>query len=86
MKMSSIRIVLGLAASFDLEVEQMDVKTVFLHGDVEEEIYIEQPEGYVKKGKENLVCLLKKKPLWIEASTEAVLHEVQVYYGGAWLC
>ena len=59
-KMSSIRVVLGLAASLDLEVEQMDVKTAFLHGNLEEEIYMEQPEGYVKKGKENLVCRLKK--------------------------
>ena len=42
-KMTSIRTVLGLAASLDLEVEQMDVKTAFLHGDLEEEIYMEQP-------------------------------------------
>ncbi|RDX78423.1 hypothetical protein CR513_41306, partial [Mucuna pruriens] len=42
-KMSSIRIVLSLAATFDLEVEQMDVKTTFLHGDLEEEIYMKQP-------------------------------------------
>ncbi|TYK14965.1 retrovirus-related Pol polyprotein from transposon TNT 1-94 [Cucumis melo var. makuwa] len=42
-KMSSIRVVLGLAASLDLEVEQMDVKTAFLHGDLDKEIYMEQP-------------------------------------------
>ncbi|CAN6804210.1 unnamed protein product [Brassica oleracea] len=59
-KMSSIRVVLGLAASLDLEVEQMDVKTAFLHGNLEEEVYMEQPEGYVQKGKEKLVCRLKK--------------------------
>ena len=41
MKMTSIHIVLGLAASIDLEVEQMDVKTAFIHGDLEEEIYME---------------------------------------------
>jgi hypothetical protein len=41
MKMSSIRVVLGLAASQDLEIEQMDVKTAFLHGDLDEEIYME---------------------------------------------
>ena len=43
--MSSIRVVLDLAASLDLEVEQMDVKTALLHGDLDEEIYMEQPEG-----------------------------------------
>lgn len=59
-KMSSIRVVLGLAASLNLEVEQLDVKTAFLHGDLEEEIYMEQPEGFKVKGKENLVCRLKK--------------------------
>ena len=41
MKMSSIRMVLALAASLDLDVEQMDVKTAFLHGDLEVEIYME---------------------------------------------
>ena len=40
-KMSSIRVILGLTASMDLELEQLDVKTVFLHGDLEEEIYME---------------------------------------------
>ena len=40
-KMTSIRTVLGLAASLDLEIEQMDVKTAFLHGDLEEKIFIE---------------------------------------------
>lgn len=59
-KMSSIRVVLGLAASLDLEVEQMDVKTAFLHGDLEKEIYMEQPEGFRVKGKDDYVCRLKK--------------------------
>ena len=52
--------VLTLAASLDLEVEQMDVKTTFFHGDLEEEIYMEQPEGFVVDGKENHVCKLRK--------------------------
>jgi len=59
-KMTSIQTVLGMAASFNLEIEQMDVKTAFLHGDLEEEIYMEQPEGFIEKGKENYVCKLKK--------------------------
>jgi len=59
-KMTSIRTVLGLAASLNLEVEQMDVKTAFLHGDLEEEIYMEQPDGFQQKGKEDCVCRLRK--------------------------
>ena len=58
--MSSIRIVLRLAAALDLEGEQLDVKIVFLHSELEEEIYMEQPQGFKEKGKENLVFRLKK--------------------------
>ena len=60
LKMSSIRVALGLVAHLNLEVEQLNVKTSFLHGDLEEEIYMQQPEGFEVKGKENLVCKLKK--------------------------
>lgn len=48
--------------AYDFEVEQMDMKTVFIHGDLKEEIYMSQPENFVAKGKENLVCKLKKPP------------------------
>ena len=58
--MSSIRVALGIAASQGLEVEQLDVKTAFLHGELEEQIYMSQPEGFVIPGMENHVCLLKK--------------------------
>ena len=58
--MSSNHVALGIGASQDLEVEQLDVKTAFLHGDLEEEIYMEQPEGFKVKGKENFVYKLKK--------------------------
>ena len=58
-KMTSIRVILGLVASLNLELEQMDVKTAFLHGDLKEEIYMQQPEGFEVSDK-NLVCKLKK--------------------------
>ncbi|KAB2613130.1 retrotransposon protein [Pyrus ussuriensis x Pyrus communis] len=60
MKHSSIRILLALVAQFDLELVQLDVKTAFLHGNLSEEIYIRQPEGYEEQGKKGLVCKLNK--------------------------
>ncbi|RDX70843.1 hypothetical protein CR513_49870, partial [Mucuna pruriens] len=57
-RMTTIRIVLAMCAVFDLHLEQLDVKTAFLHGELEEEIYMLQPEGF--KTQENLVCRLTK--------------------------
>ena len=59
-KMSSIRTVLSMAVTLNLEVEQMDVKTTFLHGDLEEEIYMKQLDGFHVEGKEDYVCRLRK--------------------------
>ena len=57
--MCSIQIILGLTTSMNLKLEQLDVKIAFLHGDIDEEIFMEQPEGFKVKGKENVVCKLK---------------------------
>ena len=54
-KVTSIRLLLSVAIAFYFEVEQMDVKTTFIHGDLEEEIYMKQPEGFVVEGKKELV-------------------------------
>ena len=59
-KIATIRASIALAAIFDLVVHQMDVKTAFLNGDLEEEIYMTQPEGCEVLGQENKVCRLRK--------------------------
>jgi hypothetical protein len=58
-KMNSIRLVLALDASHKWEVHQKDVKYAFLHGDLQEEIYMEQPPGYIQNDS-SLVCCLTK--------------------------
>ncbi|CAM8900391.1 unnamed protein product [Rhodiola kirilowii] len=58
--MVTIRIVLGLVAKENLHLQQMDVKIAFLHGDLDEEIYMKQPEGFEVKAEEKLVCKLKR--------------------------
>jgi len=57
---TSIRVLLAFIALFNMDLEQLDVKTVFPHRELEEEIYIKQPEGFVILGKEQYVCQLKK--------------------------
>ena len=52
MRINSIRMVLAIVAPRDLKVHQMDVKTTFLNGDLNEEIYMEQPEGFSAPGQE----------------------------------
>nr|AAL75759.1 Putative pol polyprotein [Oryza sativa Japonica Group]AAL91607.1 Putative pol polyprotein [Oryza sativa Japonica Group]AAP51772.1 retrotransposon protein, putative, Ty1-copia subclass [Oryza sativa Japonica Group] len=59
-KHSSIRTFFSIVAMHDLELEQLDVKTAFLHGELEEEIYMDQPEGFIVPGKEGYVCKLKR--------------------------
>ena len=59
-KMATLRFMLDVMATKNLELIQLDVKTTFLHGDLEEEIYMEQPKGFVVSGQEHLVYRLKK--------------------------
>lgn len=56
----SIRILMSAVVNQDLELEQMDVKTAFLHGTLEQELYMEQPEGFEVDEEKDQVCLLKK--------------------------
>ena len=66
---TTIRTVLAIANQLDLEVHQMDVQTAFLNGELQEEIYMNQPEGFMQKGKENLVCKLNKSLYGLKQSS-----------------
>ncbi|CAB4002241.1 Hypothetical predicted protein [Paramuricea clavata] len=84
-KPESFRILLATAARKDLYLGQMDVKSAYLHSKIEEEIYLEQPEGFVKKANsgQKLVCKLNKSIYglkqaaknWYEALTSLLLKK-----------
>jgi hypothetical protein len=59
-RLDTIRLLLAFAAQKNWKVYQLDVKSAFLNGFLQEEIYVEKPEGYVKEGEEDKVYLLKK--------------------------
>ena len=59
-RVQSIHAILSLVAFFDFELYQMDVTTAFLNGDLEEDVYMEQLEGFISKVDENKVCKLEK--------------------------
>ena len=58
--LKSIQIMLAIAAYHDYEIWQMDVKTIFLNGFFEEELYMSQPEGFESNKRPNQVCKLKR--------------------------
>lgn len=59
-RFSSIRTILSIAATEGMVIEQLDVASAFLQGNLEEEVYVTQPDGYVVSGKEDLVYRLHK--------------------------
>src|SRR5438132_10638062 len=65
-RLTTIRVLLLLAASHDLLVHQMDVKTAFLNGELEEKIYMEQPDGFIVHDQEGKVCKLLKSLYGLE--------------------
>ena len=55
-----IRTVLAIAKELNLEIHQMDVETALLNGDFKEEVYMQQPDGFVNKDHPEMICRLRK--------------------------
>ena len=83
-KIKSIRIMLAIAAYYDYEVWQMDVKTAFLNGKLEEDVYMAQPEGFVDIKHPNRVCKLEKSIYGLKQASRSwnlCFHEKVKQYG-----
>ncbi|MCP3667059.1 MAG: DDE-type integrase/transposase/recombinase [Gammaproteobacteria bacterium] len=78
-RFTSVRTILALANNLDMEVEQMDVQTAFLHGDLQEEIYMSQPECFVQKGQEQLVCKLQKSLYGLKQAARCWNQKIDEY-------
>jgi len=59
-RLESVRTILHIRAQNNWEIDQLDIKTTFLHRDLEEELYMEQLEGMTKLGREDWICKLNK--------------------------
>ena len=59
-KMTYVRLFISLAATYNWDLHQLDIKNVYLHGDLREEVYMEQPPGFVAQGEKGRVCRLQK--------------------------
>lgn len=81
---STIRTLLAIAAEFNMDIDHLDVKTAFLNGNLNETVYMEQPEGFIVKGKENFVYKLHKaiyglkqaSKMWYERINEVLLQKM----------
>jgi Reverse transcriptase (RNA-dependent DNA polymerase)/gag-polypeptide of LTR copia-type/Integrase core domain len=75
-KFQSIRGLLAIGAHHDYEIHQMDVVSAFLNGDIDAEVYMEQPEGYITKGNEEKVCKLKKCLYGLKQASKAWYEKI----------
>jgi len=75
-KMTTIRAIIAMATTKGWSLHQMDVKNAFLHGDLQEEVYMEQPPGYVDQTHPNLVYRVKKALYGLKQASRAWLEEI----------
>ena len=83
-RITSIRLLVDIAAIFYLQIHQMNVKTAFLNRDLNEEIYIDQPECFVEAGQESKVCKLTKSLIWLETGTKEMTWKIWFLHDWKW--
>ena len=79
-RLETVRLIISLAAQKSWKIHQMDVKSAFLNGSLEEEVYIEQPQGYIVKGEEDKVLRLKKALYGLKQAPRAWNTRIDKYF------
>ncbi|GJR46734.1 retrovirus-related pol polyprotein from transposon TNT 1-94 [Tanacetum coccineum] len=79
-RLETVRLVMSLAAQNDWVLFQLDVKSAFLHGELNEEVFIDQPPGYIKKGAEQKVYRLKKALYGLKQAPRAWYSRIESYF------
>ncbi|GJT82606.1 retrovirus-related pol polyprotein from transposon TNT 1-94 [Tanacetum coccineum] len=79
-RLETIRMIIAIAAQYRWKIHQMDVKSAFLNGLLEEEVYVEQPEGYVAKCQEGKVIRLKKALYGLKQAPHAWNTRIDKYF------
>ena len=85
-KMTTVRVVIAVAASQGWIMHQMDVKNAFLHGELQEEVYVEQPLGYVDPGHQYYVCKLCKALYGLKQAPRAWHDQIVEYFVSVGFC
>lgn len=79
-RMDTVRMIIALAANKGWQVYQLDVKSAFLYGTLTEEVYVEQPKGYIKKGNEQKVYKLHKALYGLKQAPRAWFSKIEGYF------
>lgn len=79
-RLDTIRVILAVAAHCGWQVFQLDVKSAFLHGDIKEEVFVHQPEGFIKEGEEGRFYKLKKALYGLKQAPRAWYSKIEAHF------
>ena len=79
-RMDTIRLVLALTAKKGRSLFQLDVKSAFLYGELNEEVYVEQPSGYIVKEAENMVYNLRRALYGLKQAPRTWYSHIEAYF------
>jgi len=79
-RMDTVRLIVALAACKGWDIFQLDVKSAFLYGELNEEVYVDQPKGYVKRGREHMVYKLHKALYGLKQAPRAWFSRIEAHF------